>query len=355
MLQLLTYPDQCFSLIFGIAIYELALKAERHGGLAAWRVINLFLGGVTVGVGFIFLVFVGTPTEVWWLTKREKLMAHARIVSNSTGGGEQHPWRWDQVKDCLRDPQYWHAIAYNFLACIPNGAVTTFQTLIMASFGFNSLQTVLYQLPGNAVTLVILVATAVTVHYKPKTRFAFCLLYQFVCVFIFFFEGFAPTSMSKWAKWGVFLPIATFSITSFLLWVSFGGRHRNIDPRCHTWIFADFFQPLMSVNIAGRTKKSFYGATTFFAYCAGNIVGSQIFLPKDAPRYIPGLVSCAAIMLLNCVNLVGWWHYYVRTNRKREAAFVVSGLTEEEREHANRVAGETDITDCQNPHFRYSC
>jgi hypothetical protein len=85
----------------------------------------------------IFLVFVGTPDEVWWLNKKQKLMAHARIVSNSTGGGERHPWRWEQVRECLRDQQYWHAIAYNFLSCIPNGALSTFQTLIMRSFGFS--------------------------------------------------------------------------------------------------------------------------------------------------------------------------------------------------------------------------
>lgn len=77
--------------------------------------IQLFLGGVTVFMGIIFLVLVGTPQEVWWLSKREKLMAHARIVSNSTGGGEQHPWRWSQVRECLRDPAYWHAVVFNLL------------------------------------------------------------------------------------------------------------------------------------------------------------------------------------------------------------------------------------------------
>lgn len=86
-------------MVFGLAIYYLADNAQKRGGLAAWRVINLFLGGLTVGMGFVFLIFGGTPDEVWWLNKREKRMAKARIVSNATGGAEQHPWKVGLPKD----------------------------------------------------------------------------------------------------------------------------------------------------------------------------------------------------------------------------------------------------------------
>jgi len=350
-------------MIFGVGVYYIAQNAEKRGGLAAWRVINLFLGGTTVGMGIIFLIFIGTPREVWWLSKREKTMAHARLVSNATGGGEQHPWRWEHVRECLRDPQYWHAIAYNFLSCIPNGAISTFQTLIYKSFGFTvstarspgtwsqdhnepsaltliplqfadtakPLESVLYQLPGNAVTFVIILVVFVLVFYFPKSRFPFCIVFQLLPIAIFLFVGLAPASTNKWAKWGVFLPIATFSLTTFLLW------------------------PLMSVNIAGRSKKTFFGATSLISYCAGNVVGTQIFLPRDAPKYIHGLVACAIVMAVNTVNIILWWWYYVRTNRRRDRIVAESGLTKEQCEHANRVCGETDVTDMKNIHFRYAC
>jgi hypothetical protein len=94
-------------MIFGVGIYYLALNAQKNGGMAAWRVINVFLGGLTIGMGLIFLFIGGGPDEVWWLSKPEKRMAKARIVSNATGGGEQHPWRWEQVRECFRDPQWW--------------------------------------------------------------------------------------------------------------------------------------------------------------------------------------------------------------------------------------------------------
>jgi ACS family allantoate permease-like MFS transporter len=75
-----------------VASYFIAQHAETSGGPAGWRVINYFLGALTIFDGILLLVF------------------HARVVSNATGGGEQHPWKWEQVRECFRDPQYWFAI-----------------------------------------------------------------------------------------------------------------------------------------------------------------------------------------------------------------------------------------------------
>jgi hypothetical protein len=60
-------------------------------------------------------------------------------------------------------------------------------------------------------------------------------------------------------------------------------------------------------------------------------------------------------MCLNAVNLACWWWYYTRTNARREAEFQASGMTEEVRAHESRLAGELDLTDRENKHFRYAC
>ncbi|TXT12814.1 hypothetical protein VHUM_01215 [Vanrija humicola] len=311
-----------FSIVFGIGIYFLALNAERHGGLAAWRVINLFLGGTTVGMGLVAFAFVGTPGEVWWLSKREKRMAHARIIQNATGGGEQHPWKWEQVRECLRDRQFYHAILYNFLSCVPNGGLGAFQTLIFKSLGFTSLEAILYGQPSNAIGCVTIIVSATTVRYCPRMRFPIALACQFVAIFSFLFTGLG-SHLDRWARWAVFSFVSVFAVSTFMVW------------------------PLLTVNIAGRTKKSFFAAVSLLSYCVGNIVGSQIFIPKDAPLYLHGMTACAIVMAVNAVNLSLWWRYYVTTNRAREAAFQASGLTEEDRAHETRIAGETDMTDKQ--------
>lgn len=84
-------------------------------------------------------------------------------------------------------------------------------------------------------------------------------------------------------------------------------------------------------------------------------MGTQIFIPSDAPKYLKGLISCGAVMCLNAANLAAWWWYYKRVNRRREEAFLASGMTEEMRAHETRLAGELDLTDRENTHFRYSC
>lgn len=56
--------------------------------------------------GVLCLFFLGTPSEVRWLSSDEKKMATARILDNNTGhdttGTKQ--WKWEQVRECLVDP-----------------------------------------------------------------------------------------------------------------------------------------------------------------------------------------------------------------------------------------------------------
>lgn len=68
---------------------------------------------------------------------------------------------------------------------------------------------------------------------------------------------------------------------------------------------------------------------------------------EDAPLYKRGLSICGAVMLVNLANTGLWWWHYVRENKKREREFQESGLTVEERDHQNFLAGEMDLTDMQ--------
>lgn len=190
-----------FSMISSVCIYFLAKSVQEKGGMAAWRVINLFLGGITVFIGFLDLIFIGSPKEAWWLTKRERQMAHARIVSNATGGGEQHPWKWEQVRECFRDPQYWFYIGFNTLTTIPNGGFMAFGNLINKSFGFTPLETVLYQLPAMAIGYMFVLGPAFCVHRFPRSRFPWAIFCQVLVAAVYLYGGVAPADTPKWTKW----------------------------------------------------------------------------------------------------------------------------------------------------------
>jgi hypothetical protein len=219
---------------------------------------------------------------------------------------------------------------YNLLSCIPNGGLGAFNNLIYQSMGFTNLQVILYGMPTSAIACVLILTSATIVYYKPYMRFPIGIVCQLVPCAVFLYVGLEDPA-KKWNRWAAFSFYGVFAISTFMVW------------------------PLMSVNIAGRTKKTFMAASALIWYCVGNVVGTQIFVPSDAPKYLKGLISCGAVMCLNAVNLACWWWYYTRTNARREAEFQASGMTEEVRAHESRLAGELDLTDRENKHFRYAC
>lgn len=95
-------------------------------------------------------------------------------------------------------------------------------------------------------------ASAAVVHYYPRLRFPVCIANQVIGVFVFLFVGLSPSSNTS--RYVVFVMVAAFNTPMFIIW------------------------PLMSANIAGRTKKTFNAACMIMAYSAGNVIGSQIML-----------------------------------------------------------------------------
>lgn len=86
-----------------------------------------------------------------------------------------------------------------------------------------------------------------------------------------------------------------------------------------------------------------------------NVVGGQIFVPADAPRYHRALIACAICLCVNAINLGCMQWYYKRQNKRRDREFAESGISEEERELQTRIAGENGLTDKENKYFRYWC
>jgi hypothetical protein len=57
---------------------------------------------------------------------------------------------------------------------------------------------------------------------------------------------------------------------------------------------------IISSNVAGFSKKSVVTASVFVAYCAGNIVGPQLFLASEAPSYPVSVYALSADPWLMC-------------------------------------------------------
>lgn len=99
-------------------------------------------------------------------------------------------------------------------------------------------------------------------------------------------------------------------------------------------------------------------AFTLFTFGVGSVVGTYIFLPKDAPGYIPGkaaIVVLTVVMMLCCAAMA-WAN--VRLNRQKRAGLekmiADNGWSETDVEREREKAAFLDLTDKENPFFVYT-
>lgn len=127
-----------FGVIAHLILYGIGSIQHAHPERQVWRYMSYFLGALTIAVGCLCLLLLGTPSEVRWLSPEEKRIANARISANNTGNDQTgiKKWKWAQARECLVDPCFWFAGLNAFLSSVPNGGLTTFGSIINTNFGF---------------------------------------------------------------------------------------------------------------------------------------------------------------------------------------------------------------------------
>lgn len=100
-------------------------------------------------------------------------------------------------------------------------------------------------------------------------------------------------------------------------------------------------------NVAGHTKKVTVDSLMMIAFGVGNILGTEIFQPKDAPYYIPSKTVIIVLMRAELgVTLV-----LKKINVKRKEALaaerVCRGWTEDDVERERQRHAFMDLTDKQ--------
>ncbi|EUC35705.1 hypothetical protein COCCADRAFT_3117 [Bipolaris zeicola 26-R-13] len=283
----------------------------------SWQIMFLVVGLVTVAVGIAVIFLLPDNPMSSRLTPSEKIWAITRLRSNQTGI-ENTTFKPYQVLECFRDPQTWLLSLITIASNVPNGAVSSFQSTLIKSFGFSSKTTALLQLPSGAISIIsILIATYLAGRYNQRGLNIVTLLVPGMlggCLM-----AFLPSSAKMGKLIGNYL---TNCIGSSL-------------PLLYSWVAA---------NYAGHTKKVTMNAVLLMSFCLGNIIGPLTFRKEDSPDFIPAkisiVVTCAVAAGLAVVLQV----YYVTENKKRERQSVRERVENEE---------FLDLTDRENARFRY--
>ncbi|KAH8708457.1 major facilitator superfamily domain-containing protein [Phaeosphaeriaceae sp. PMI808] len=308
-----------FTIIGGALNYGFA--QIDSGALKRWQYIYLLAGCLT----FLFAIWCfympNSPVEARFLTHAERVVAVERLRRGATGVRCQ-AIKPSQLREAAADVKFYLVFVLMASAYTVNGAVSGFGPLIVSTFGWSTLESILWQFPLGGICLVSILGCGWVSSRVRNVRLVLLVLMCFPVV-----AGCAMIWKSKWAYHAA-APVAGYSLIG-----TFGA------------VVSQTIVVGMS-NVAGATKKSAMAANIFVAYCVGNIVGPQLIKSQTKKMHYPmlwtGLIICYCITVAAAVALyVVLW----RENKRRDAVPV----DEAERDRLAFM----DLTDKENPYFRY--
>ncbi|TFK83643.1 MFS general substrate transporter [Polyporus arcularius HHB13444] len=315
----------------GFVAYGISFDSGRL--LAPYKIIYLLLGGLAIIVGICVVLWLpDSPVHARLLTKEERIACLER-VRDDQGGTENKRLKKDQVVEALLDVRTWLIALTTVLTSIPNGALSNFSNIIIKSFGYTSKQTLILSTPGGAVASL---TTLLCGWYSDRKN-----------------ERMTPI---------VFCLIPTIVGSAMLIGLNGSGNKGAL--LFATYLIGTFGSALSSVyaynasNTSGHTKKNTINAITLVTFSIGNIIGTEIFQPKDAPAYIPG--KTAIMVLLTIQLFVSFFLRWIniRLNRQKKKALEEEkarhGWTDEQMQKERERHAFLDLTDKQNIFFVYT-
>lgn len=297
----------------------------RGRGLRSWQYIYLFAGALTLLFGLACFAAPAHPAAAWFLAPDERLAAVERLRRGQTGVRCTR-FKRAQVREAVLDVKVWLIFVMMGSAYTINGAVSGFGPLIVSTFGWSALDSILLQFPLGGLCAGAILGTGYL-----GTRFRDVRLVLLVLCCLPVIAGCAVIWRSDWG-YRAAAPVVGYSITGF-----FGA------------VVSLVITVGMS-NVAGHTKKSFMAATIFVAYCVGNIVGPQLVRSQAKAQHYPelwtGMIICYCITIAASVAL-----YAVLRRENRLKDQLLADTRPDEAERA-KLAFQ-DLTDKENPFFRY--
>ncbi|KAJ5988165.1 MFS general substrate transporter [Penicillium waksmanii] len=296
-------------------------------GLPKWMYVFLIFGAFSLVTGvFALWLLPDLPSTAKFLTEKERAIAVERVAINRQGVKNQQ-FKWYQVWQAARDPKTWLLFIMAIGAQVPNSALTSFTSIIVGSFGFDTLGTQYLQIPGGAVQfLTLLFGGYIATKFNGKfhSRNACMIVANLTCILGAGLLVGLPDS-NKWGRL-VALWLCYFQGLGFSMSLT-----------------------IVSSNIAGYTKKQVTGALLFTGYCVGNIIGPQTFKDSEAPGYHSAYIAMLVGYIVKLTAIIALYLYMYLENKKRDREAVDNFESD-----ADGVEnGMLDQTEIDNKEFRY--
>ncbi|KAH8117460.1 MFS general substrate transporter [Phellopilus nigrolimitatus] len=317
------------------------------GPVKKWQLVFIVLGTLTIFWGLIIFFFLpDSPVDAKMFDHEECLLATARVASNQVGYAvssldkinrsplftriKSGKIKLYQIKSSVLDFKTWCIVVSIFAAGIPNGVISNFSTELIENLGFSTVRTTLMDCVGNAFQVVgLMLGGYIASRYK-NTRILIASAGNVACLIAAALMAYLPNDRT-WMRLAAFW-VTNLQSVSFSLGVN-----------------------MISVNMAGYTKKQFASALTFISYCVGNIVGPHFVIQSQAPRFN---TATKAMMIgfvgkFVCHAVLGT--FMLSINRKRDRMLRMSNndIDEEVEKRDGEARGMLDQTEFENKAFRY--
>ncbi len=292
--------------------------------IESWQILFIVIGIITALLGVAVLIFLpDNPLTCKFLTEGEKQEVIDHIRINQTGV-ENRKYKFYQVKEILfKDKQTWLLFFIVLLSLINGGAITTFSSIILESFGFDHYQSTFMQFPSGVITII----SALLCCYLPSYIGERCLIVSFISL-LSLIGIVLQISLDASQKAGRLIGVYLMNFNGALVAL------------VYTW---------GAINTSGHTKRITRNTMTLMAFCIGCLLGPQQFRSKNAPNYTPGKIALIAELAVVIVLALILRIVIIKENKSRDEKY--RDLPPEIR---NRDATFLDITDIENVNFRYS-
>ncbi|KAH7151667.1 putative MFS transporter [Dactylonectria estremocensis] len=265
------------------------------GALPAWKYLFVVEGsGTLIVAAFAFWYLPFNGATAGFLTSEEKELAHYRLqMDSSSVVGEEFNLR--EAAKIFRHPTSWAILLIQVCLGVPLQAVQLYLPVIVKRLGYSTIKTNLYTVAPNITGAVMLLVLGFLSDFT-RLRSPFVAL------------GFA------------------FTLTGFIIYACV-----NVETQLHVAYFACFMMTwgtsapsvLLDVwynnNIANENRRMMLTTVAVPVANVMGLVSSNIFQEKDAPKYLPALITTASFGATGCVCtlLLGLW--MIHDNRSRDA------------------------------------
>lgn len=276
--------------ILGGAI-SYGVQTQRPSSLKVWQQLYVILGIITFCYGIVvFLVMPEKPETTRLLTPRQRIVALERIRENKTGLHDR-TFKRAQLYEALLDVRLYLFFFAVASSNVSNGVSSNFSSVIIKGLGFDNKKAALVGMSTGLAEIVAIVLGVIV------TRYSGTRVIPGVFSFIVAIVGGAMLigvndKITKLAGYNLifFFPVAS--------------------PLLYSWL---------SSAVAGTTKKIVFNVVLQLGYCAGNIIGPQTALQREAPEFTTGKITMLVMFVISacCLSAIGLVH--LLWNRARDA------------------------------------